>query len=55
MVSGEGGWALGGGEKLFQKCPATPAKEGALFSLSDDDDAGGAAFPPPVTYNLLRC
>lgn len=24
-------------DKLFQKCPVTPAKVGALFSLGDDD------------------
>lgn len=51
------GWGWGGHlgrrEKLFQKCPVTPAEEGALFSLSDD--AGGAAFLLPVTYNLLCC
>lgn len=46
---------MGRREKLFQKCPVTPAEEGvtALFMLSGD--AGGAAFPLPVTYKLLRC
>lgn len=44
---GEGGWAFKKEGELFQKCPASPAEEGALFSLGDDDDAAAAraAFP----------
>lgn len=29
-------WRSQGGRKLFQKCPDTPAKKGALFSLPGD-------------------
>lgn len=52
-VESEGVGRLGRREKLFQKCPVTPAEDAALFGLRDD--AGGAAFPLPVTQNLLRC
>lgn len=37
------------GEKLFQKCPVTPAKVVSLFS-----SGAGAAFPPPETYKPLQ-
>lgn len=48
LWSQRGAGRLGRREKLFQKCPVTPAEEGALFSLSDD--AGEAAFLLPVIY-----